>query len=561
LQEEFSSETGQVARLEDYLRAIKSRPILVLALPLLFGLGTWLAAESRVETYSASGSLALGPSPVGAVNANLARPVEERESEVVQSNAVAAEVAEDLGLGTDGSELLKNLTVQFVPGSEVLSLSYVGTEPQESADVVNGFSQSYTQMREAQADQFYTAQLEVLESQLTEIRAEVAELDRNVQTLDRERLAILALEPEFREALPNANLVLAEARAARVERNRVLTVMEDSKRTLTLTAQTRQATATVLRSATPAEAPSGVSSLLLAIGGALLGLVAGIAAAFLWERLDNRAKGSAEVSAVLGAPILGEVPSFSRQRRLGPAALIMLSDQGSQRVHFAKEAYRRLRSVLQFASLDREDSEGGFLAAVTSAHPSEGKSVTAANLAVALAQAGKVVVLVSADMRRPTIEMLFGIGIQDDGLSTVLAGGRTDLQLLDTSVDRLFILPAGPAPANPAELLASGRLEPVLDQLRSSADFVVVDTPPVLSVADALVIGAAVDGTLLVVDAQRTDSPDLWQARSELSRAGINVIGGILNRTRHRSSFLSRKNQYAYANAAQPTESPKEVAV
>lgn len=546
MHEEAPFQRERVARLEDYLAAVRSHPILVVCLPLIAALLVFSLASSRSDTFEGTASVALGPSPIGSINANLERPVEEKEAEILQSNDVAEAVVADLGTGQPGASFLRDLTVQFVPGSNVLKLRYESSEPASAAQVVNGFAAAYVAQREAEADDFYASQIAVLDDQISVVAIEVADLDAFLLELNTQRLTEISLGAEGQGDLEGITALVTDTRVSRADRQRVLSGLEDDQRDLTLKSRSRQVTAEVLQESPIPSTPLGVSTNLLTVGGFLLGLVSAIAVAFLWERLDTKAKSSMEISAVLGTSILGEVPRFARGRTAN-GSLVMVTSKSSNRLHFAREGYRRLRSVIQFSAMNRDD--GGFVVALTSSHPGEGKSVTSANLAISLAQAGRVVIIVSADMRRPTIESLFDLPFKDVGLSTALAGSVESFDLLDSGVERLYVLPAGPLPANPAELLASGALENIIAQLRQSADFVIIDTPPLLSVADALTIGSEVDGTVIVVDAEATDSVDLAQARSELERAGVEILGAVMNRVRRRRSLSLRRNHYAYSSA------------
>lgn len=193
----------------------------------------------------------------------------------------------------------------------------------------------------------------------------------------------------------------------------------------------------------------------------------------------------------------------------------------------AAEAYRMLRTNLQFMGVDRPVRS----LVVTSAAPEEGKSLTAANLAVAFAQAGQRVVLVDADLRRPTLHRTFGLGrLAWGGLTSVLAGAL-DLQsaLTDTGIDGLRVLPSGPIPPNPAEMLGSQRMQALMAALDEHFDLAIYDTPPVLAVADASILAPAVDGTLLVVRAHRIGHPQARRAKEALEAVKARVLGVVLD--------------------------------
>lgn len=201
--------------------------------------------------------------------------------------------------------------------------------------------------------------------------------------------------------------------------------------------------------------------------------------------------------------------------------LITLTDPRSP----AAEAYRALRTNLTFAGLDRPIET----LLVTSATPNEGKSTTLANLAVTLAQGERRTVLVDADLRRPCLHAIFGVP-NSRGLTTMFV--EPDLlanpPLVETGVDNLLLLPSGPLPPNPADLLGSRRMEEAIAALRARADIVLFDAPPIIAVTDSAVLGSKVDGVLLVVRAGRTRRDHVQRARELLERVHIRVVGAVL---------------------------------
>jgi len=191
----------------------------------------------------------------------------------------------------------------------------------------------------------------------------------------------------------------------------------------------------------------------------------------------------------------------------------------------AAEAYRALRTNLTFAALDKPIET----LVVTSAAPGEGKSTTLANLAVTMAQGERRTILVDADLRRPSLHEIFGAP-NSRGLTTMFVEPEAmeDPPLVETGVENLHLLPSGPIPPNPADLLGSRRMEEVISTLRQRADIVLFDAPPVVAVTDAAVLGTKVDGVLLVVRAGRTRRDHAQRARELLERVHVRVVGAVL---------------------------------
>jgi len=203
--------------------------------------------------------------------------------------------------------------------------------------------------------------------------------------------------------------------------------------------------------------------------------------------------------------------------------LITLTDPRSP----AAEAYRTLRTNLTFfAALDRPIES----VVVTSAAPGEDKSQVLANLAVTMAQGERRTILVDADLRRPGLHDIFGVA-NDRGLTTMILEERAldDPPLLDVGVENLLLVPSGPLPPNPADVLGSSKMEQVIETFKERADVILFDAPPVVAVTDAAVLGTKVDGVLLVVAAGRTRREHAERAKDLLERVNVRIIGAVLN--------------------------------
>jgi len=189
------------------------------------------------------------------------------------------------------------------------------------------------------------------------------------------------------------------------------------------------------------------------------------------------------------------------------------------------EAYRTLRTNLQFVSLDRPLQA----LLVTSPGPQEGKSTVLANLAVAIAQAETKVILVDCDLRRPSLHKLFGLGHRQ-GLTTMMVDDKamSHPPLQETKVAGLRLLASGPLPPSPSDLLGSQRMDRVLTALKEQADMVLLDAPPVLAVSDAAILATKVDGVLLVVSAGQTRRDSVQVAKSKLEKVNANLLGAVL---------------------------------
>lgn len=262
--------------------------------------------------------------------------------------------------------------------------------------------------------------------------------------------------------------------------------------------------------------PNKTLNLLLAIFGG--GLFA-CGLAFFFEYIDNRVKSPDEIKNYLGLPFLGLIPRLADKEADSP-----LLHTGVPTA-FA-EAFRNLRTNILFSTTE----EGGRSIVVTSTGPGEGKTLVACNLAIALAQAGQRVLLVDGDMRKPKVHVMFKES-QAPGLSNVLVGNaKASEAVRKTPVQNLWLLLAGVAPPNPAELLGSQRFRDFLETLQEHFDWVIVDSPPVMAVTDAAVIGHVASGVAFVIGCEQTSKHTATAALEQLESAKAHFFGGILNK-------------------------------
>lgn len=264
--------------------------------------------------------------------------------------------------------------------------------------------------------------------------------------------------------------------------------------------------------------------------GFVVGLVAGTCVVLAWNRLDTTLKDEADVEKVAGSPVLGVIPA---EQKVADDQPIDFSTGATP----AAEAYRRLRANLEFASVDKPTRR----ILVTSPSAGEGKSTTAINVAAALAESGKSVVVVDGDLRRPSIARLAGVN-PDIGLTSLLRDGSVvDEMIQESGIEGMAVLASGPIPPNPVEVLGSRKAKQAIDALEASYDVVVIDTPPVLPVTDAAVLAQYVDGVLLIVRAGSTRRADVQSATAQLAIAQAPVLGVVLNDVTRESS-----NPYGY---------------
>lgn len=213
-----------------------------------------------------------------------------------------------------------------------------------------------------------------------------------------------------------------------------------------------------------------------------------------------------------------------------PVALISVVDQ----ITTVTEQYRTIRSNIKFTSVDQELKT----LVITSSGPNEGKSTTSANLAVVFANSGKKVLLVDADLRKPSVALTFHLP-NVDGLTNLLGSKEKNISecVIETRIDNLFVMTSGPKPPNPSEMLDSKRMLEITMELKRQYDLIIFDVPPIASVTDAQLLSAKTDGTILVARERKTIKQDLLKAKELLSIANANILGVIYNGAKKSNEF------------------------
>jgi tyrosine-protein kinase Etk/Wzc len=271
--------------------------------------------------------------------------------------------------------------------------------------------------------------------------------------------------------------------------------------------------------------------------GLLVGLLLGLGGAFFLEYLDQTIKSAADVERVIGVPVLGLVPfeaSFAGKIDGVHRPVIAITSLAPD--HPSVEAFRSLRTNVTFVAAERPIQ---FLA-VTSPGPGEGKSTTTVNLAVALAQSTSKVLLVDGDLRRPVVHRTFQL-IAEPGLTDILVGKATIQETIRADVaPNLDVIPSGPRPPNPSELLGSSAMQQFIAEVRREYDYIVVDTPPTLPVTDSAVIGAAADAMIVVIRSSETEEQAAQRAIAQLRRVHTRIAGVVLN-------GVSRRHEQYYS--------------
>lgn len=528
--------------LRSYINLVRKWLWLVVLCSLVAGATTFFVTRRQTPIYQATATVFINQARSTTGRADYtdiitSERVARTYAAMLQDWPTLNEAAIALGYpaGIAAMQAAHNVSVNVTPvrDTQLIQVTVQSSDPELAARVANILPEVFMQMNlERQQERFANTR--------QELQADLAAAEGELETTEQ-MLNELADTPENRNE---------RDRLTRLTARHQTTYSNLSKSLEDLRLAEAQTTDNITLT-TPAQTPTGpirprvlFNTMLALVVGALIGL--GIA--FLVEYLDDTIKTPDQVRDLTGLATLGNVihlegatPDQRMVAQMAPKSL-------------GAEAYRVLRTNLQFSALDKP------LATLvcTSAAPGEGKSTTISNLAAVMAQSDKRVILVDADLRRPSLHKLLKLP-NNVGLSTALLDKGRDpgVYLQATDVPNLRVMTTGPIPPNPAEMLNSARMHEMIEVLKGEADVVLFDTPPVLAVADTSILASQVDGALLVVWAGKTRGELLAQAVERLQSVGIQPLGVVLNKLTQRKSGYYYSNYYYYASREGAEESVK----
>jgi non-specific protein-tyrosine kinase len=442
-------------------------------------------------------------------------------AQMAEREPVLRGVVEELRLDVDWRALAQKVSARAVPQSLFLEISVVDSDPLRAKALADAIGGQLVEMSPSDPDGIDKEERAFAQQEVDDIKAKMAaareQIDQLQDKLDVEVSARRIQELEGQIAVQQGKISGWQSTYAQL----LLSLQGGGVNVLSMVEEARVPSAPISPNTRMNVLLASASALVLAMGGALL-----------VEYLDDTIKSADDLTRAAGLSTLGRIARINGKEY--QEKLISVHEPRSPVV----EAYRTLRTNIRFSSIDAPART----LVVTSPGPTEGKSVTLANLAVVMAQAGHKVVAVDSDLRRPVLHRFFGL-TNSHGLSDAVLNSNPGLaeHLQPTSVENLCLLASGAVPPNPAELLGSQRMAALVGELRQVADVVLFDSPPSLVVTDAAILGTRVDGILVVVDAGRTRRNDVQRSADELRRVGANILGAVLNRLSARGS-----SQYYY---------------
>lgn len=511
--------------LKQYLIPLRKWWWLLIATTVVSTLSAFAATQLQDPLYQTKTTLMIGqaiedPNP----NNNaifLTQQLSQSYIQMAQLQTIRQATMDDLGL-----DWLPEYRVGAVPNTQLLEITVIDTSPVRAQAVANTLAQhlvarspTSTEREDQQRQSFISEQLDSLETNISETEAEIARLQSEI-----------------------ANMISARQIA---DTQAQIAALETKLNTLqtnygTLLSNTREGAINTLRVIEPAPIPStpvNANRLNTILLGAAIGLTLSAGAAYLMEYLDDTLKTPQEISQALDLPVIGFVAE-TPGTEIESAAIVAEQPRSP-----TAEAFRTLRTNLEFAAVDNPIRT----LLITSTDPEDGKTTIATNLAISLAQGGKRVFLIDADLRRPRIHRFLNLA-NDAGLSDLF---RNETKLKDIvrpypDTKGVGVITSGSLPPNPTELLASERMKRILEEAKTLADTVIIDSPPFL-VSDSTILAARTDGILLVMRPGRTNVETARATLEQLRRADARIVGIVLNRIPRQGSQYYSGYRYYYA--------------
>jgi len=482
-------------------------PVIVASV-LLAAVAAYLVSIQLPKVYEAKATLVVGQS-LSTVNPDynqllVSQQLSTTYARVATTRPILENVTKQLGLAGTLDDLAAQVRADAQLDSTLLKITVQDTDPARAAAIAN-----------AVADQLIAAS-PAIQGRQTELQKSI---DADLQATQDQ---ITANQAQVEALVQLPSRTAAQDTELQTLQGQLITLRSTYATLFSLSSGNASNLLSVIEPAVAPTSPVSPKVPLNVLVAILLGLIEAAVIAFVADYLDDRVQDADAVQKVAGLSTLGTIARMKIGRNRGePSRLVALLDPRSD----VAEAYRTLRTNVEFAPIDGPTRT----LLVTSSVPGEGRTVTAANLAVVFAQAGRRVLLVDADLRKPGVHIIFGLP-NEHGLTTLFRESASpDAVAQKTELAKLRILTAGQLPPNPAELLGSARMREIVEGLKSGYDLVLFDSPSLQAVTDSAILSSFLDATLLVIDAGHTRRRSILQGREALAKVGARVLGVVLN--------------------------------
>ncbi|KAB2904018.1 MAG: polysaccharide biosynthesis tyrosine autokinase [Anaerolineae bacterium] len=519
-------ESRQQNELLLYFRTIRKWLWLIVLIAVASGVVALLVTLTRPASYESTSKIIIGsavlgnPQSVSQSDVAVWEQLTRTYAELFQTRPVLENTSLALNLNLDIEDLEEKIDVRPITGTQLIEVVVTDGNP-ERAQAIN--TQLFAEVLRLAPGSSLD------EEQIAFIEGELAALAEDINTLRQE---IDDIDAELRADIPSERR--SELEASRFQKQSTLNTWQTSYTTFLEQISDPGAIEIVEAASVGKQVSRNVS--LYTILAVLVGAMLSTGAVFLVEYIDDTIRNPDQINMQIRLNTLATIARIKGEDRR--EKLVSLSQPRSP----IAEAFRILRSNILFAAPDEAPLRTVML---TSSGPSEGKSLTAANLAVVLAQAGYRVILVDADLRRPDLHHYFGVDNRA-GLTSEFIKTRdsNNLGLQNTGVPGLVLMPSGPLPYNPVELIGSARMREVIENLKEIADFVILDSPPVYALADAPVLSTQVDAVIFVIEAGKTGFRHARRSLDQLQSVGANVLGVVLNRVKDQVATYAEYSTY-----------------
>lgn len=510
---------------------------ILLLLPVLCGGLAFAYGQQQTPMYSSSSTIRVNATGSAAQDANAVRvsqDLTETFRQLLVLPPVLDAVVEELDLPYGAAELRTKVTATTVRDTQLIQISVSDPNPEQAARIANTIASTFALYVADESRSLIDSNRSGLDAQIAELETEIASLETQIAELD---------------TTANANNAATQSeiddlRGQRARFQQQIVDLEVEGQSVGLGLASVQSQVTVASPASPAGAPYEPRIPFLTVLGVFIGVLFAVGLVALLQYLDNSVSSDTNFQDLAGKPILATVSQHPSIRE-GAHQVFTLAEPRSS----AAEAIRLLRANLVFAFAGHDVKT----LTVTSANRSEGKSTTSANLAVVMAQAGMKTVLIDADLRKPTQHRVFGTP-NHLGLTTLLTDPNQKWTSVaqKVAVPNLSLISSGAIPPNPADLLSIDRFREVLAEIAADNDMVIVDTPPVMAVADPLVVAQRTDAALLVTRAGRTRRDAVRDVVDQLEHANVRLLGVVVN-----AEKLKSHSYYYYQYEAKDTKGSK----
>jgi non-specific protein-tyrosine kinase len=500
--------------------------LLVLGVALSAG-AAFVTSRLQTPVYEASTTLLINQAPDTKTSDYTAILTSERlartYAQMISNRTILEETLDRSELNYELKEFAEAVEVELVRDTQLIEVRVENTSPRLAANLANALVEVFVEQNELLQAERYVVSKGSLQAMLDELDIQIDDTEASIEDIGT---------PEDSEQL--SKLALLETRLAQYRNSQ--TALLQSFEELSLTEAQSSSIVKQIDFAVPPDEPVRPRTLLnTALGGMVGGMLA-LGAVFLIEYLDDTVKSPEHIEAALELPVLGAIAHIPTLEDGRPHVAVEPRSPIS-------EAFRALRTNIQFAAVDRPIQT----LLITSAIPSEGKTLIAINLSIVMAQGGKSTAILDADLRRPRVHTSLGLP-RGVGLSDLFV---QDVPTLDgalhaTQIDDLQAIVSGELPPNPAELLGSERMGAILDLLKQQVEMVLIDSSPVTVVTDPVVLSAQADGVLLVVQPGVTEIGAAVQAVESLRRSGANLVGVVLNNIQPKRAGYYGAYQYHY---------------